>query len=530
MTAGRKHTPDIPELLDYLYGILWGCWRFRWPGIALAWVVCVLGWALVLVIPDVYRASTRVYVDTQSALRPLLEGLAVNTDVLSDVGMMERAILSRPNLERLARDVDMDIEAKSQAAFDALITKLQASITLRRDGHNVIEIGYENNDPAKALAVVTSLLNNLIEGSLGENRSDSTAAEKFLLEQLKAYELRLNEAEARLAEFKRRNVGVMPEEGADYYERLQVESGRLQLIEGKLRMTRNRRAELQRQLEGEEPVFGLLQPETSANSAISTQDRQIAEFEQQLAELRLRYTDTHPDIVQINATLAELRAEKEAAAAKAGAAARRAYSPLDLNPVYQQMKLQLSQAEVELAQLQAEYADQAAVVSDLKRKVDTIPAIEAELKRLTRDYDVTKTQYEQLLRRVETARLSDAAEQSKDDITFRIIDPPTVPKLPVGPNRPLLVTVVLLFALGAGGALALGLNLLQPVFYTARDLERRFGVPVLGSVRLVRSELEAAMVRRKSNLVLASIGALIACYGLLVIFGSAAPDIATVGL
>jgi polysaccharide chain length determinant protein (PEP-CTERM system associated) len=528
--AARNPVPDIPELLDYLQGVLWGCWRFRWQGIALAWAFCALGWAIVLLLPDVYRASTRVYVDTQSTLRPLLQGLAVNVDVLSDVAMMERAILSRPNLERLARDADLDIQAKDQSAFDGLLRQLQASITLARDGKNVIEIGYENNDPRKALAVVTALLNNFIEGSLGENRTDSSAAEKFLVGQLKDYEMRLNEAEAKLAEFKRRNVGVMPEEGGDYYGRLQIESGKLQLIEGKLRVARNRRAELQRQLEGEEPVFGLIQPDDSADLATSTQDRQIAEFEQQLSQLRLRYTDTHPDIVQIKATIAELRAEKEQLAANAGNPARRAYSPLDLNPVYQQMKLQLSQAEVELAQLQAEYSDQAGVVANLKRKVDTIPAIEAELKRLTRDYDVTKSRYDELLLRVETQRLSEAAEQSSDDIKFRIIDPPTVPSLPVGPNRPLLITVVLLFALGAGAALALALNLLRPVFYTSRELERRFGVPVLGSVRLVRTELEAAVVRRKSGLVLASIGALVACYGLLVIFGSAMPEGATVGL
>lgn len=522
-TSTRSSVPDIAEMLDYFRGILWGCWRYRWQGIALAWVICALGWLLVMLIPDVYRASTRVYVDTQSSLRPLLEGLAVNNDVLSDVGLMQRAILSRPNLERLARDADMDIQARDQAAFEKLINQLQSSIELMRDGNNIIEIGYQNRDARRALTVVTALLNNLIEGSLGENRTDSTAAEKFLVEKLSDYEGRLNEAEANLAEFKRRNVGVMPEEGADYYARLQQESAKLEMIDGKLRVARNRRAEIERQLEGEEPVFGLVPADDKAGLATSAEDRQITQFEQKLAELRLRYTDTHPEVIQITKTLEELRAQKEAAAAKAAGPARRAYSPLDLNPVYQQMKLQLSQVDVDIAQLQAEYADQSGVVGGLRRKVNTIPAIEAELTRLMRDYDVTKTQYDQMLRRVETARLSEAAEQSKDDITFRIIDPPTVPALPVAPNRPLLITIVLLFALAAGGALALALNLLQPVFYTARELEGRFGVAVVGTLRLVRTEPEMAVVRRKSTLVLASIGALVACYGLLVVFGIASP-------
>lgn len=520
MAGTRDNGLDMAEMFDSLRGMLWGCWRYRWPAIAVAWAICVAGWIVVMLIPDVHRASTRVYVDTQSTLRPLLQGLAVNSDVLNDVGMMERAIMSRPNLERLARDADMDILAKDQSSFDGLISQLQSSIKLTRDGKNIVQISYENSDPRKAMAVVTALLNNFIEGSLGENRSDSSAAEKFLVEKLKDYETRLNDAEAKLADFKRRNVGVMPEEGADYYDRLQAESGKLQLIDGKLRVARQRRAELMRQLEGEEPVFGLVPADDKANLAVTSQDRQIADFEAKLSELRLKYTNTHPDIVQIQKTIDDLRKEKADAIAKSGGVGRRAYSPLDLNPVYQQMKLQLSQVDVDIAQLQAEYADQAGITGGLKRKVDIIPAIEAELTRLMRDYEVTKTQYDELLRRVETARLSDAAEQSKDDITFRIIDPPAVPSAPVGPNRPLLITVVLAFALAAGFGVALALNLLQPVFYTGKDLERRFGVPVLGSIRLVHSDMELALMRRSSTLVLVSLGALTLCYGLLLAFGA----------
>ncbi|MCC7489906.1 MAG: hypothetical protein IT485_09730 [Gammaproteobacteria bacterium] len=511
---------DLSELVDFLKGVLWGCWRFRWPAVAVAWGLSLAGWLLVSLLPDVHQASTRVYVETQSALRPLLQGLAVNTDMMSDVAMMERAIMSRPNLERLARETDLDIQAKDKAAFDQLIGQLQASIKLERDGNNIVRISYQNNDPRKALTVVTALLNNFIEGSLGKNRSDSSSAEKFLVDKLKDYERRLNEAEQQLADFKRKNVGLLPGEGSDYYGRMQGEVSKLQAIEGRLRVARNRKAELQRQLEGEEPVFGLVPADEKSNLLNAPQDRQIAQFEQQLAELRLKYTETHPDIVRIKQMLAELRAEKEAAAKNSGTA-RRAYSPLDLNPVYQQMKLQLSQVEVELAQIQAEYADQSAVVGSLRQRIDTMPAVEAELKRMMRDYDITKAQYSELLRRVESARLSEDAEQSKSDVTFRIIDPPSVPAVPIGPKRGLLMTGVLLLALVAGMGLALGLNFTQPVFYTGKDLERRFGVQVLGTIRMARTEFETAVARRGSTLVLASVAALVVCYVLLLVFAAA---------
>lgn len=505
-------TLDLSEVADLARGTLWGCWRFRWRSVGLAWGVAVVGWIIVALIPDVHQASARVYVDMQNSLRPLLEGLAVNSDVMSEVNMMERAIMSRPNLERLARETDMDIDAKDRVELDRLIEQLQASIKTQRDGNNIIRISYENNDRDRALAVVTSLLNMFVEGSLGKARQDSSSAEEFLLQQISDYERRLNEAESRLADFKRKNVGLMPDAQADYYGRLQQSLARLQETEGKLRVARNRRAELERQVEGEEPVFGLVPADPKTNLLTTPQDRQIAQFEQQLAELRLKYTETYPGIVEIKRTIEALRAEKEAQLAKENAAGRKAYSPLDLNPVYQQMKIQLSRADVELAQLQAEYSDQAAIVAGLRQKVDVVPAIEAELKRLNRDYDVTKAQYDQLLRRLESARLSEAADERKGDVTFRIIDPPTVPALPVGPKRGLLVSGVLVLALLAGLCLAVALHFMNPVFYTGRELERRFGVPVLGMVRLARTDAEQAQDRRQATWVLAGVGGLFGVY------------------
>ncbi len=504
---------DYAELVDYLRGILWGCWRFRWAAIGIAWLVCAVGWVIVFVQPDVHRASARVYVDTQSALRPLLQGLAVNTDAMVAANMMTRVLISRPNLERLIQDAGLLAADGERAKREALLNHLQASIKLSWDGNNVIQVSYENTDRQKALAVVTALINTFITGAQGENSSDTAAAEQFLGGQLDDYALRLNEAEEKLADFKRRNVGLMPEDGTDYYERLQEANTKLQDIDSRLRVARNRRAELQRQLEGEEPVFGLVPVDEKAQRVDSPQERQIAQFEAQLAELRLKYTDTHPDIVQITKTLEELRAKRDAAAG--GNPRLRSYSPLDLNPVYQQMKLQLSQTDVQIAQLQTEHAEQAGVVGGLRRKVDTVPAIEAELKRLTRDYDFTKKQYEELLGRVESARISDAAEESRTDATFRIIDPPTLPAFAVGPPRGILTTGVLIVALLAGAGIAFALNLARPVFFTGRELERRFGVPVLGAIRLVRDAHEQALLRRSSVLALGSVGALFVAYAVL---------------
>jgi len=152
-------------------------------------------------------------------------------------------------------------------------------------------------------------------------------------------------------------------------------------------------------------------------------------------------------------------------------------------------------------------------VDKLKKLVDTIPQIEAELKKLDRDYDVHKRNYDALLGRRESAKISQEAEQSSDSVKFRVVDPPHVPSKPSGPNRPLLMSGVFVGGLGAGGALGLLLFLIKPTFDTRRSLTEMTGLPVLGSVSMVWTS--AQVRQRRAKIVLFGLfgAALFAAYG-----------------
>ena len=510
---------DVGEIVELLRAQVLGCWRFRWQAVGVAWLLAMAGWVFVVTIPDIYSASARIYVDSQSTLRPLLQGLAVDSDVDDEVRLMSRAILSRPNLEELARDTGLDIGAATPSEMDALIARLQAGIKVS-SSNEIMQISYDNADPAMALDVVSTLLESFIEGTLGENRSDTDSAEEFLQDKLLEYELRLNEAEARLAAFKRENVGMMPGEEGDYYTRMQQAMRRLDSIEEQLRLARQRRDELARQLEGEEPVFGLAGGMDDTGDPGTVLDTEIASYEEQLATLRLRFTDNHPDVIQVLSVLEGLRAQRQRLIDERGggiSVSVPSVSNLDVNPVYQQMKMNYNQTELEVGELQSQRASQARRVEELRQKVDTIPEIEAELKRLTRDYDATRDQYDQILRRLEQARLSGAAEESKEDVKFRIIDPPTVSAQPVGPNRPLLTSGVLILALGGAVAIMILFNLMRPVFFTVTQLERNFPYPVIGAVTLVPGARGGAGA--VNSLVLAAaIGLLLLLYALMFVF------------
>ena len=485
----------MQEVIEQLLGIIRGVWRKRWYALAVAWLICGLGWTYVHQLPDRYQASARVFVDTQSMLRPLLRGIAVDVDPEQQVRLMTRTLLSRENLEEVARMTDLDLQAVDDAGMEAIVDDLKNRISLAGAGReNLYSIAYHSTDPGLAHRVVQSLLNLFVEGALGEGRGDSDAAQRFLDRQIEEYEARLRAAENRVKEFKRRYVGLLPGTGGDYFARLNTAKQELAAAQLALEEAQRRRDAIEAQLAGETPSFGMFSPggpETgpSAGARATTVDSRIATLESQLDSLLVRYTEQHPDVVNTRRTIGDLKeqrerelremAELERAAAEASGGQHR---PVEANPVYQQWKILLGETEARVGALQARVKEYSARVAELEKMTDTVPEVEAKLADLNRDYQVTREQYTQLLQRRESARISQQAEESADDIRVRVIDPPREPTSPSGPNRPLFLTAALVVGVGAGLGVAFLLSQLMPTFDSRRALQQAVNVPVLGTV------------------------------------------------
>ena len=516
----------VRDLLTVVEAHARGMWRYRWRAVVVMWAVSLTGWIAVYVMPPVYEASARVYVDTENAIRPLLQGIASSSNVMNEVTIVTREMLSRPNLAEVARVTDLDLRAETDQEFEELLDTLQKRIRVSGNRDNIFSISYQDPDRAKAVSVVDSLVTAFVEKSLGADRSEASKAQSFLRDQIGDYEARLTAAEDRLAKFKRDNVAYMPGKQGDYFSRLQAAEATLAATQSRLRLAQERRAELLRQLEGEEPVFGIMPMETATGGGGFTSGK-IRQLEAQLEELRLQYTDKHPRIGQILDTIELLKKQQaeERAAAGTNPGGPIAASPLDINPVYQNMRIQLSNTEVEIASLRAEVRQQQQQESRLTTLVNTIPQVEAELGRLNRDYDVVQAKHQQLLRQLETAKIGEDVENSIDDVQFRIIDPPFAGLKPAGPKRQLLLAGVLLVALGLGGALTFLLNQLNPVFFTGRAVTVVTGLPVLGSVSLLMSP-EDLQEKRKGRLrFAAAIGLLVISFTVVSLFADQASPI-----
>ena len=505
----------MQETLALLQSYILGIWRHRWLALIVAWVISIAGWVYVSRMPESYVASARVYADTSSMLGPLMRGLTVTPNPNDRIAMMSRTLLSRPNLERLGRMTDLDLTATTEAQQEALIQRLQSAIQLsgNRGNNSLYSISVTDPDRDLARRLTQAVVTVFIETSMENQTADNTGAQSFIEQQIAESEKRLVEAENRLAEFKRVNVDMIPGETGSYYSRLQLARNDLQAARLQLRELESRQSELSRQIEGEDPIFIPGATSIPTNSAL---EQRIQSLKVQLDQLLTRYTDQYPEVRRTQNLIADLEAERLRNIENAADSPVSSFSSLSNSPLYQGMRSLLAETRARAAELKVRVTEYEERVRDLEAQVNQIPDVEAQLTQLNRDYDVLYGQHQQLLQRRESARLSEDVQRNAGDVTFRVIDPPFVPRQPSQPNKPLLNAGVLAAALGSGGALALLLTLLFPIVTDPRMLRQATGLPLLGSVTYKKTPAETR--KDRLNLVAFTIFGL----GLLVAFGALA--------
>jgi len=489
----------MQEILRLVFFYLNGIWRFRWYALLIAATIAPLGWVYVATLPDQYASSARVFVDTESVLTDLLRGLAVQTDESRRVAMMTRVLFSNENMEKLARMTDMDLRAKTPTEMEELIKDLKARVKLsgERSG-NIYNISFEDNSPDLARRVVQSMLTIFVESNLGSARRDQDSAEQFLQREIKEYERRMVEVERRIKEFKMRNLDFVTEKGS-YYQRLRAaRDGHVEAQEQlKLAITtRDGLKEQVEEVEREGEIQGQYEYEQwvqeSAKAFTSRYDDRIQQMRLQLEDLLLKYTDRHPEIIALRASIERVKVQAEAEAREFRAAQAQEEGTgagpsagLSNNPLYQQMRLRLAEAQTNVSTQEARVEALAAQIEELQRAVDQVLHLEGQEQQMNQEYASLQSQHSTLTKRLEQARLTRQVDTSVDTVRFRTLDPPSVPREPSGPNRTLLSSMAFGIALAAGLGVALLLSLLRPVVSNRRQLNELAGVPVLGSVNMI---------------------------------------------
>lgn len=474
---------NIQQTLDELLGYLKGIWIKKRFIIVCTWLVCPVAWLYVANMQDVYQSSAKVYADTRSILQPLLRGLALQTNIDQELQLMAKTLLSRPNLEKIARNTDLDITTTNEVQYEALINMLKREIEFKASGReNIYTIYFEHQDPKVAKRVVEETLTLFVESTLGSNRKDSDTATKFLDSQISEYEKRLAASELRLSDFKRKHNDVLVESSGGVYSQLsslknQLDTNELQIQETESRLN---------QLTGAfQKAKNSISSSSAAGNAIETQyDERIETLRQQLDELLIRYTGRHPDVIETRSMLTSLEKMRsnEIESYQQSLGDEPGETATVKGRVGEEMAITMQNLKNELASLKVRKQSFVEKIESLEGKMDLIPQIEAEMAGLNRDYDITKSKYDELLSRREAMQMSQQADLQSDDVQFRVIEPPREALTPSGPNRLLFNVAILIVGFGLGIGLAFLISQIHPVVLRPSQLTRATGFPVFGSI------------------------------------------------
>jgi polysaccharide chain length determinant protein (PEP-CTERM system associated) len=467
-------------------------WRRRWLALGVAWGVCVAGWLVIALIPSSYEAKARLFVQMQSIL-PNQMGIPAD-ERANQLLRLKQTLTSNENLVRVVRRTDLNSLVASERDLAGVVAGLRQRIVITAQPDGGIEIkatsnisGFSNGQNARtAAASVQGLIDLFVEQNISGDRRESGQSLRFLDEELRRREVALQEAEQRRVEFEQRFMGVLPGAGTigDRMSAAQVE---LANLEQQIAAANGALASMRAQLAATPPsIPGIGDTGGSATGQIAQLQGQIA------SNLSRGWTESHPDIVYARQQIARLR--------PAAAAERQSGNTGGMsNPSYVSLRAMMSEREASLAAATARRNQLQSDLAQLASRQSTEPGLAAEQTRLTRDYDVLKQQYDQLLANREQVRIRQDFQTHTSPLTINVVEPPSVPTVPAAPNRPIFLTVVLILGLGAGIAAAFVAGQLQTTFPTQNKLAEISGLTVLGTVSEVVTAPER--VRRRQRLI-----------------------------
>ena len=473
----------------------------RWLTLTAVALVGAASIAIISLVPERYRASARVYVDTQTVLRPLMANLTFQPDIDQQVAMLARTLISRPNIERLIDLPEVRIRTANAVEREARISRLMSEIKVTPAGSgNLYDVTYLGPSPDMAQRLVDATVRMFVNSGAVAKKLDSQDAGKFIEEQIKVYEAKLVESENRLKDFKVRNFGVSGVSNQDYFTRVSVLGEEVSKLRVDLSAAVQSRDAFQRELAVEEPQL----PTDSAARSGTPGAESASRLELQrknLDELLRRYTEEHPDVVSARRVVGQLETELRETAdaerrliAKGGKTARAATSP-----VYQRLRISLAEAEAQVASLRSQLGAKQVLLEQVRSAAGKLPQIEAELVQLNRDYDVIRKNYDLMVARRESALLGERLDESSQLAEFRVVEPPRVSPIPAFPSRLHLAIAAVFLSMLGGLAAAVIAEQLWPTFDQRTALFEATGRPVLGTVSVLVTP-EKARARRRSLL------------------------------
>lgn len=461
------------------------CAKRRWLALVVSSSTVAAAALIINTVPDRFESTARVYVDTQTVLKPLMASLTFQPDIDQQVKMLARTLISRPNIETLVKTPGLEFKTSAPGEMEALVSRLMSEIkVVPTTAGNLYEITYREASPQRARRLVEATVNLFVNTGASAKKRDSEEAGRFIDEQIRTYEAQLTQAENQVKQFRIRNFGVSGVSNQDYFARVSVLTEQVNKLRAELLAAERARASYSRELALEDPQLPVLTP---AVLAVATDlELRLTAKKSQLDELLRRFTEAHPEVINAQAAVAQLEAEARRVAA--AASQERIVPKLGkaaTSPVYQKLRLSLAESEAVVAALQSQLSTQTAQLSEVRGLAGRIPQVEAEHAQLNRDYDVVRKAYDAMVARRESAALGVKLDASAQLAEFRVVEPPRVSSAPVFPARLHLAALALAAALVLGVAATVAAEMMSPTFEETSALQLVSGRPVIGAISVL---------------------------------------------
>jgi len=454
------------EMFEDLRAAAVSAWHRRWLVLGVAWGVCLLGWMAIAMIPNKYESKARVFVQLDDVLS---QQLKIANGGKGEIERVRKTLAGAVNLEKVVRGTDLGREITSQRQMERTVAGLAQSVKVESVEDNLFTItalvgksSLSDAENAKlAQDVVQKLIDIFREENIAGSRGEVAETVVFLDQQLEARKADLEAAETKLSAFEASHPELI---------------GGSTAISGRLAATRQEVRGVDADLAAAQSALAAINGQLAGTprslSGPGGDGSALGQAQAQLAGLQARgLTDSHPDIVALKRQIALLQ--------RAGGGAAAGGMP---NPAYSSLVSIKAEREANVQALMARKAALQADLSGAMADQSSEPAVSAEANRISRDYEVLKTKYDELLQNREEMRLRGQVESERSSFKFDVVDPPSTPRNPASPNRPLLLFGVLILGLGAGVGSAFGIAQLRSTFATTAGLERAFDLPVLGAI------------------------------------------------
>ncbi|MYL26839.1 MULTISPECIES: XrtA system polysaccharide chain length determinant [Halomonadaceae] len=484
--------------------------HYRWAAVGLFALVSFAVLAVGFIYPYQYRSEVVIFVDDSNIIRPLMEGSAEMTGISDQTSSARELLYSRRVLERLLeseRIFNENISQMSTERLEGLYSRLRRNIGVSAQGESYFTIRYQDTDPRQVYLIAQRLGQLFLAETNRRKREESRSAYEFIDKQVKSYEQQISNTEQKLKEFLSRNVEGTEQEANSRMARIRsdIDGAELELEE-----VQAQKRSLEEQLEQVSSGEGV---SSSSNAAAGPLAERISRMEERLDELRLRYEDSYPDVASLERQIRELK-ERQSSGQPAGP--ENDSSNLMFNPFYQELKTELSRVTAREESLRTRISALQRRLAEQKNRMETIQENKAERSELTRDLEVNREIFNDLLKRRERARVSMHLDVEGQGMSFQVHEQARYPLNPSGLQFETFASVGWLLGLMAPFGLLVGILQIDPRVRTTEQMRDALDIPLLGSIPRVRTPYERRREKRGYVLMVVCVAAVGGAYGAVV--------------